>query len=90
MGLPPLQMEGHWLLVQLSAACPPWMPQCTGSSVGAMDSKEENTDAPNSEAYTPYCAVPRVVPLARDTGRVGAKSPLLEGPLTAGQLPPCW
>ena len=35
--------------------CPPWRPQCSGASVGAMDSKEDITTEPNSEPKMFWC-----------------------------------
>ena len=34
----------------VSGGAPPCTPQCAGASVGAMDSKDEKTLAPNSDA----------------------------------------
>ena len=57
--LPPLTQSGAaaaaapyplTYLPHVSGGPPPCMPQCSGASVGAIDSKELKTDAPNSDA----------------------------------------
>ena len=43
---------------QSDCGAPPCTPQCSGLSVGAMLSKEEKTEQPNSEAKVFRCATP--------------------------------
>jgi hypothetical protein len=60
--------------------------------VGAIDSKEEKTDAPNSDANVEGALRPATTFAARasrGSGRSGAKGEIPGSPLTAGMPPPC-
>jgi hypothetical protein len=71
--------------VQTAGATPPHRAQCAGASVGATDSKEEKTLAPNSEKNMPHLLTPR----AAGAGATSAGGRLMftwsSWPLTAGK-----
>ena len=79
-------------------AVPPWRDQCSGRSVGAMDSNDEKAAQPNSDPNTLACSGPSgAAGGARASGSWGAKSSrrgAFPGPVgywfTAGQPLPCW
>ena len=68
------------------------MPQCAGARVGAMDSKEDHTEPPNSDAnwLGHWGPIATVGSTAR--GKPGGKGfkLLVPPPFTAGQPLPCW
>jgi hypothetical protein len=68
------------------------MPQCAGASVGAMDSNEDHTLPPNSDAnwFTNWGPIATVGSTARGyPGGKGFKSEV-PPPFTAGHPEPCW
>ena len=57
-----------------------WRPQSPGASVGLIDSHDEITDAPNSDAYVPGHAAPVSAGLAICGGTLSEKGSRLPEP----------
>jgi len=67
-----------------------WADQCSGDKVGDIDSKEENEETPNSEAYIPNCSVPYGVEgEASPGGMFGLNRSKTAWPFTVENPAPC-